>query len=132
MRQDDEKRKRVVAAVMAGESYVSVADREKIGVATAWKWVQRDVPNPPSRHPFLSAQKRAAIKRDIKAGAMSMYRIAEKHGVHPSTVYKYRDQMPVEEANHPTPQPGRWATRCPGCGAKITTRICIVCQMREG
>ena len=128
MRQDEEKRKRVVAAVMVGDSYVSVTDREKIGVATAWKWVQHDGPNPPSRHPFLSVQKRAAIKRDIKAGVMSMYRIAEKHGVHPSTVYKYRDQMPVEETNHPTPQ-SRWYKRCPGCGAKITTRMCIVCKM---
>jgi transposase-like protein len=116
-----------VAAVVSGSTYVAAAKQAGTVPSRVWRWVQKDVDNPPTRQ--LSEEKRQAIRNDIAAGMLTFMQIADKHGIRRETVYRYRDLMNPELVNHATTQT-RWHLRCPGCGAKITTRLCLVCKRR--
>jgi transposase-like protein len=117
-------RSHVITFVAAGGTYKDAARRYGIASATAWRWVHADLANPPQRNPHLSAAVRHRIRCKIDAGELSLREIGRLFDVHHTTVSKIRDLMTT--GGHAAHE-----HRCPTCRARITTRVCLRCQLKN-
>lgn len=121
----DARRAEMVALVASGCSYNAIFKLHGVPLATIYRWVHTDLADPPKRNSTISPRRRLAIMAAIDAGDSSMRAIASTHGVHHSSVANIRDRMTVGGS---APRPHR----CPGCRAKIVTRVCLSCSLGRG
>jgi transposase len=118
----DFRRAEMVALVAAGCSYNAVFKLHGIPLATIHRWVHTDLIDPPKRNSTISPRRRRAIMAAIDAGNASLRAIARTHGVAHRSVANIRDRLTIGGS---APRPHR----CPGCRAKIVTRVCLSCSL---